>query len=877
MQNKKLAKIIVVIALLSVCLPMTTLPSTIAAGRTMPTYAFINVSPNPIGIGQSAFVNMFIDKVPPTANSQYGDRWGNYTVTVTKPDGQTETLGPFTSDAAGGAWTQYTPTVLGNYTFVFSFAGQTVQGSNPSPISGTANPSSVGNYYQPSTSDKATLVVQQDQIAHASGNPLPSEYWTRPIYATNKAWYSISGNWFGLDISTTGGYSNGGTYDHASNYESNFAPYTQAPNSPHILWTKPYLTGGIIGGEYGGGDNSMFYSVAQYETKFSPIIMNGIIYTNVMSGDGPYYQGWVATDLYTGKTLWTRNTTEPLFTGQILDYVSPNQYGGILYLWSQGSTVSSAAAQVKSSTWTMNDAYTGNKILDIVNAPSGGTLTIDAQGDLVYYYINATDWTINMWNSTQAIMNYDLQTLTQTNSWRWVPPLGAKIDWKYGIQFTQPFAINITDSNGAKININDAMNKVSSTTYNLAITSVTQNVIVVSNTGFVRFDNPGWGIMEGYDTKTGKLLWGPTNYTIPVGVKTWQVGASAEDDVFTIAIQETNSWYGFSLSTGKQLWGPVVVPHNAWSYYQYHGIIAYGNLYSADLGGYVNCLDAKTGELNWTWNTGSSGYETPYGIWPINNFELVADGKLYLLGGHQYSPPMFEGAQRYCINATSGEELWSMSAFAIANMAKIGIADGILVAPNAYDNQMYAYGKGPTKVTVTAPGIGVTTAAPITISGTVTDISSGSSQQAVSTNFPNGLPCVSDASMSGFMEAVYEQQPMPTNITGVPIVLSVMDSNGNSRVIGTTTSNTLGTFSYTWTPDISGDYTVYATFAGSESYYASTAAAAFHASEQAPTPTPAATVAPSMADLYFLPMSIGILIAIIVVGAVIVLSVRKKP
>ena len=96
---------------------------------------------------------------------------------------------------------------------------------------------------------------------------------------------------------------------------------------------------------------------------------------------------------------------------------------------------------------------------------------------------------------------------------------------------------------------------------------------------------------------------------------------------------------------------------------------------------------------------------------------------------------------------------------------------------------------GPSKTTVTAPNIGVTTSTPITITGTVTDISAGSQQDAVAANFPNGLPCVSDASMTQFMEAVYMQQPMPTNITGVPVTLYVLDSNNNYRSIGTTTSN----------------------------------------------------------------------------------------
>jgi len=30
-----------------------------------------------------------------------------------------------------------------------------------------------------------------------------------------------------------------------------FAPYTTAPDTAHILWTKPIMYGGIVGGEFG--------------------------------------------------------------------------------------------------------------------------------------------------------------------------------------------------------------------------------------------------------------------------------------------------------------------------------------------------------------------------------------------------------------------------------------------------------------------------------------------------------------------------------------------------------------------------------------------------------------------------------------------------
>ena len=83
-------------------------------------------------------------------------------------------------------------------------------------------------------------------------------------------------------------------------------------------------------------------------------------------------------------------------------------------------------------------------------------------------------------------------------------------------------------------------------------------------------------------------------------------------------------------------------------------------------------------------------------------------------------------------------------------------------------------------MTVSAPSVGVTTATPITISGTVLDVSAGTKQQAPAANFPYGVPAVSDASQKGWMEYVYMQQPCPNNVTGEPISISVIDSNSNS-------------------------------------------------------------------------------------------------
>jgi hypothetical protein len=196
---------------------------------------------------------------------------------------------------------------------------------------------------------------------------------------------------------------------------------------------------------------------------------------------------------------------------------------------------------------------------------------------------------------------------------------------------------------------------------------------------------------------------------------------------------------------------------------------------------------------------------------------------------------------------------------------------------NLYDNRLYAYGKGPSATTVNAPSVGVTTATPITITGTVLDISAGSEQSAIEKKFPNGLPCVSDESQSQFMEAVYQEQTMPTNVTGVPVSFYVLDSNNNYRLIGSTATNAAGSYGFTWAPDIPGDFMVVAIFEGSNSYYASSAQTYFYASEAASEVTPEPTQAPaSLADQYVLPGIGAVIAAIAIVGALILLQLRKK-
>jgi signal transduction histidine kinase len=127
------------------------------------------------------------------------------------------------------------------------------------------------------------------------------------------------------------------------------------------------------------------------------------------------------------------------------------------------------------------------------------------------------------------------------------------------------------------------------------------------------------------------------------------------------------------------------------------------------------------------------------------------------------------------------------------------------------------------------------------------------------------------------MEYIYQQKPRPMDVTGVPVTISVVDSNGNYREIGAATTDTDGYYSYAWQPDIEGKYVVYASFTGSKAYWPSHAVTSFVVDPAAATPAPTQQAQTSMADTYILP-GIAAIIVVLVIGFVAtILVLRRRP
>jgi hypothetical protein len=807
------------ILMLTIVMALGTLTSTTQA-LEIPTYLILSVAPNPVGVTQPVYVGAFMTKPCPTTTFVYGDLYANVTIQIVGPDGTKETKGPYLCDTVGGTWFTYIPSKVGTYTFQAFYPGQTLIGSNArNPRLNGTNPQLWGSILLPSVSEKVTLTVQQTPISSFSTPPLPTEYWSRPIYATNYAWAQLGGSWLGLRAS---GFATSGMYDAVGNFQ----PYTTAPNTAHILWTKPTAFGGQVGAPINADSSSQYMSTSIATNCFEPIVIYGILYYVHYPEMTSHSASWIAVDLRTGEEIWNKpcgiTNNETLRYGQIVQYDSIQEYGANAYLWSiptSGTTI-----------LRLYDPMTCTYVAEIVNGTQNLAMISDyncvEQGTLLGWYTSSNQ--LILWNSTRALA-YPTASLDPQRTYR---PSGS-INWSAGIEWSVPCSFTLSGVS----------------TGNLAIGARTPEVILLRNAPtLVSQASAGYQVTAGIDAKTGKLLWGPFNQTIP----SFQDIAflTARDGVYILHNKDTNEAYGYSLKTGQQLWGPVQLQGNAWSHIARGAEIAYGNVYIWDYGGYVNAIDIQTGKIKWTWTPKSSGYDTPYGVEPLWQYsQTICDGKLFLSEGKLYDPPMSPNAQRLVINATTGELIWSVLSWSCRIPA--AHADGMMVQWNSYDKQIYTFGKGQTATTASIQNDIITQGNSVLIKGMVTDESPGTKNPDRIARFPHGVPAVSDASMSPWMEYVYMQQPKPNNATGVPVKLQVVDPNGNTVDLGMVTSDIDGQYAFRYTPRDQGLYKVIATFAGSESYFESYDTTYFTVdpASAAPTTTPTmqSTATPTIA------------------------------
>lgn len=124
------------------------------AQSTRKTHAYIGATPNPVGVGQETLLHVGI--MQQLSLTEQG--WEGLTVTVIRPDGVTEKLGPFRTDSTGGTGTTYRPTMAGIYKLQTHFPEQVTTATKGSPGTPT------GTIMLASDSRILELVVQEESL-----------------------------------------------------------------------------------------------------------------------------------------------------------------------------------------------------------------------------------------------------------------------------------------------------------------------------------------------------------------------------------------------------------------------------------------------------------------------------------------------------------------------------------------------------------------------------------------------------------------------------------------------------------------------------------------------------------------------------------------
>ena len=207
-KHKTAAIAIAIFLTFSMIASMELVPITSASAQqadNLPTYAYISAAPNPAGVGQSVLVIMWLTNVFSIDSTLANDyRFHNYELTITSPSGATTTTTfSIVQDPTSDQDYTFTPSVAGTYTLNFTFPGQPYNeyAHDTTYINPLFGPPAVpepyfNDTYLPSSA-QTTLTVLSTPVPAYPTTPLPTAYWTRPIYGYNSNWYTVSSNWLG--------------------------------------------------------------------------------------------------------------------------------------------------------------------------------------------------------------------------------------------------------------------------------------------------------------------------------------------------------------------------------------------------------------------------------------------------------------------------------------------------------------------------------------------------------------------------------------------------------------------------------------------------------------------------------------------------------
>ena len=820
----------------------TPLPAGVTADQSFETVAHLSFRPNPIGIGQPLLVNMWMQ--PPIQVTHYFK--DAFTVTFTKPDGTTDTVGPMSSfQGDATAWFEQVMDQAGTWKIKFDFAGAFFPAGNyttrAGQFSGTQGidrnaefPLSI--YYKPSSDGPYEFIVQNELVASWPPAPLPSDYWTRPISPENREWWPIAGNYPATGIEGGGPNWPANTNTHMSNY--GYTPYVIAPNSAHVVWKRQGAIGGLIGGTLGqasltsgGGNPTIVYSGRAYQTL-----------TKIV--DGKPTSVWQCYDLRTGEVFWERTDVTQVPT--MISYVS--------------STVQLVPGTEASPT--------GMSV----------SLMFVGGGRLIKYdpWIGSVNLNISISPLTSATMYAPDRFLSVQNLGTSSNPNYRLIDWN--ITGYVPIGTSVIKV-GVINNVSYPFSSIGVADYESMIAVSTQGIRSIPASGLPAAWEATAAVngavyysqrIMAASLTTGQLLWNITTDESK-GTQGFFSGSTQVADHGKYAVRFNDGrWHCFDLRTGQQLWQSDVSTW-PWGNFGIYGVTSFGGMIIYPQYDGVAAYSWDDGKLVWEYAYKAKyPYETPYqDNYPFYDSSVrIADGKVYAANTeHTTSQPVTRGWSIHCINVTTGEGIWNIT----GSMSPGAVADGYLTASSNYFATMFVFGKGKSVTTVTAPDFAVPKGTGVLIKGTVLDESPAQP----------GTPCVSKDSMATQMEYLHMQRPIDgvshdIEMKGVPIFLTAIDSTGHAVYIGSTaTSAYYGTYEMPWTPPAEGTYKIIASFSGDDSYGSSAASTAVSVGPAPATPeTPEIDVPDYTMTITY--AAVAIIAAVAVVGIALFFALRKR-